>query len=766
MWPPVTRFAIAFTAGLWTAVLFSFPPVVTLFVAIAIVGLGYRLGWRHRIVGAVLVGAALGAAAARRDQLSCAQQWRPGRHAAVVRVHDAPGARGSATGTVLHAPEGCAGDIRLRLDSAAVPSGATVVLVGEVRANGWLRVRHFRRLPWAARWRFRIRDTVGRRIHDLYGRRAPLVEAMVLGRRADLDPDVREQFIGGGLAHLLAISGLHVGIITAWLRWLVGMIAGPRAGWQVSALAAWLYVALLGFPAPATRAATFIALATLGRMRERRPPSSAVIAVSVLVVLSFDPNAVRSVGAWLSVAAVAGSSLAPRIARLDRRGSKLARLAVVSLGATLATAPITAYSFGSVAPIGVVANLVAVPLAGVAVPAVFASLFAGAFMAVGAGLALTLLERVARLAAHVPWGHLEGDPGWAFAVPWIGLLGVVLWATWRRPSFGTTRRRLALALALSSWGLVAWPAAAGDRDNGRLAIHVLAVGQGDAMALRTPRGRWILIDGGPRFGQSDAGRSTVLPFLRRRGVRRLDAVFVSHGDADHLGGLPTVIEHTEPALVIEPGQALGTALYMEFLGVVDAAAGEWRVARAGDTVVIDSVTIAVLHPSAEWMSRQISANENSLILHVRYGNFDALFTGDAGWPAESALATSLPRVDLLKVGHHGSAGSTSNVLLDAVRPKVAVISVGSNRFGHPTRSVLRRLQENRVALYRTDQGGTVTIRTDGSYFEVVQGQSISLTERVRCVFAMWSRSSGSSSSSSVCTPKRRESFQTFSTTSP
>ena len=764
MWPPVTRFAIAFTAGLWTAVFFSFPPFATLVVAIAMVGLGCRLGWRHRIIGAALAGAALGAVAAQRDQLSCAQQWGPGRHAAIVRIHDAPGARGSATGTVLHTPEGCVGDIRLRLDSAAVPSGATLVLVGEVRANGWMRVRHFRRLRRAAPWRFRIRDIVGRRIHNLYGPRAPLVEAMVLGRRADLDLDVREQFIGGGLAHLLAISGLHVGIIAAWIRLLVSMVAGPRAGWQVSALVAWLYVALLGFPAPATRAATFIALTTLGRMRERRPPSSAVIAVSVLVILSFDPNAVRSVGAWLSVAAVVGSSLAPRIARLDRRASKGARLVVVSLGATLATAPITAYSFGSVAPIGVVANLVAVPLAGVAVPAVFASLFAGAFMAVGAGLALTMLERVARLAAQVPWGHLESEPGWPFAVPWLGLLGVVLWATWRGSSADTTRRRLAMAVALSSWGLVAWPTGAGD--DGRLAIHVLAVGQGDAIALRTPRGRWILIDGGPRFGQRDAGRSTVLPFLRRRGVRRLDAVFVSHGDADHLGGLPTVIEHTKPALVVEPGQPLGTALYMEFLGVVDAAAGEWRVARAGDTVVIDSVTIAVLHPSAEWMSRQVSANENSLILHIRYGNFDALFTGDAGWPAESALATSLPRVDLLKVGHHGSAGSTSNVLLDAVRPKAAVISVGSNRFGHPTSSVLRRLQTNRVVLYRTDQGGTVTIRTNGSYFEVVQGESISITERIGCLFPMWSRSNGSSSSRNVCTPKRRESFRIFSTTSP
>ena len=253
--------------------------------------------------------------------------------------------------------------------------------------------------------------------------------------------------------------------------------------------------------------------------------------------------------------------------------------------------------------------------------------------------------------------------------------------------------------------------------------------------------------------------------VRRRAVRRLDAVFLSHGDADHLGGLPTVIAQTRPALVVEPGQPLGTALYREYLGVVDEAAGSWQVARAGDTVVIDSVRIAVLHPSATWMAGQISANENSLILHVRYGEFDALFTGDAGWPAESALAASLPPVELLKVGHHGSAGSTSSVLLDAIRPQAAVISVGRNRFGHPTRPVLRRLRERGIAVYRTDLDGTVTIRTDGRYFEFEHGTSLNVLERIRCRFPTWLPSSGSSSNKSACTRKQRVSSLPFSTTS-
>ena len=256
------------------------------------------------------------------------------------------------------------------------------------------------------------------------------------------------------------------------------------------------------------------------------------------------------------------------------------------------------------------------------------------------------------------------------------------------------------------------------------------------------------------------------PFFRRRGVQRLDVAFVSHGDADHLGGLVTVIEHTRPALVLEPAQPLGTALYREYLGVVDAFAEDWRAARAGDTLEIDSVVVAVLHPSAQWVGRVSSPNENSLILHLRFKEFDAIFAGDAGFPAESEIHPRLGPVELLKVGHHGSAGSTSAPFLDAIRPSVAVISVGrNNRFGHPAPAVIRRLADRDVAVFRTDEGGTVTIRTDGSYFEIDQGRSPQFVERVRCAFLTWLPSSGSSRSRNVCTRRQPENSHTFSTTS-
>ena len=767
MGPPVVRFAVVYVAGLWIAFLVAPSPGTS--IAIALVALlvgGRRWGWRHRLLCAFLAGWTLGSVAQSRRSASCAERWSPGKYAAYVRVHDAPGSRRSATATVLHSADGCGGRIRLRFDTgSSLTSGATIVVVGTVHTKGWMRVRHIRQLPGLhVPLRFRVRDRLTRRIHQLYGARAPLVDALVLGRRENLDPDLRTLFTSAGLAHLLAISGLHVGIVAAWVRLVLAMVVGRRASWPISALATWAYVALLGFPPPATRAAAFVAIYAAGRMRQRRPPSSAVLAVASLVVLTFEPGAVRSVGAWLSVAAVWGTASA--LTLIGRRRSGPIKLLAVSAGATLATAPITALAFGSVAPVGIVSNLLAVPLAGIAVPAVFASLIAGPIMAGSAGLVLAAVERVAAAAAAVPLGHLNGEPGWPFAMPWVMVLAVAVWATWRKPKWRIARIRVMTALAVGSWGLVAMPIRAGRSDDGMLAIYVLAVGQGDAIAIRTPRGRWILIDAGPRFGDRDAGRDVVVPFLRAHGVQRLDVAVVSHGDADHLGGFPTVIERTRPAVVLEPGQPLGTALYSEYLGAVDTFVEDWRAARAGDTLLIDSVSFAILHPSARWMAGQVSPNENSLILHLRFKDFDALFTGDAGWPVESLLLSTLGPMELLKIGHHGSAGSTSAALLDAVRPRVAVISVGRNRFGHPTPAVLRRLGDRGATVYRTDQGGTVTIRTDGSYFEVIQGRSPSLMERVRCVFLRWLPLSASSWGKNACTQRRPENSRTFSMTSP
>jgi competence protein ComEC len=275
----------------------------------------------------------------------------------------------------------------------------------------------------------------------------------------------------------------------------------------------------------------------------------------------------------------------------------------------------------------------------------------------------------------------------------------------------------------------------------------------------------MVLDGGPRGPAGDMGRRVVAPFLRRQRVGELAVLVVSHGDADHLGGVPAVLQEFDARLVLDPGQALGTSLYLEYLGLVDRHGTPWRAARAGDTLVLDSAVVAVLHPSQRWITQRIEPNENSVVVHLRYGCFDALFTGDIGAPAESLLAPHLPDIDLLKVGHHGSAGGTTARWLDSARPEAAVISVGRNRYGHPAPVVLERLGARQIPVWRTDRGGTVTIRSDGRYFSIDQGQPSSGWGILRCRIRNWLRSSASFSSRSDCTPRPRVSLPSCSTTS-
>ena len=265
------------------------------------------------------------------------------------------------------------------------------------------------------------------------------------------------------------------------------------------------------------------------------------------------------------------------------------------------------------------------------------------------------------------------------------------------------------------------PAAADDAHG--LALHFLDVGQGDAAVLRTPGGRWILVDAGPADGRSDAGRRVVAPFLQRHGARSLALVVVSHAHADHLGGLPSVLARIPARLVMEPGALVADSRYTGFLGRVAQQHLAWHAGRAGERFEIDGVRFTVLHPIVGWRHWGEDVNEDSLVLLVEYGDFQALFAGDAGFPAESAMGRALRRVDVLKVGHHGSRGSTGDAWLDALAPTAAVISLGRNDYGHPAPATLQRLRIHGVAVHRTDREGTVTVLTDGRRMTIRSGSA-------------------------------------------
>ena len=729
MRPPILWISVAFGAGLWTG-LDAFQ-VRGAWYVVAPVLVGAAALHRRAPLGAALgimaaAGVLWGGAAVRERDDTCAGRWSRERgagssKAAIVQLGDpAPASGGLVEADVV--PGACGGALGLRWpEGYRAAGGTTWVVAGRWTGfgeRGVLVVRRAHQLDPTPRGRGALRGRLAERAAALFGARAPLVDALVFAPNATLDADIRERYARAGLAHILSISGLHVGFLAAWLALVLRRLGlGPppaRAG--AAALLLFGYLWLLAFPAPATRAVVMLVTSEVARLRQRVVAPRGVIALSGVVLLLADPWALHSVGAWLSVTAIGAVIWADRA---TTRAPRALRLVAPALAATLVTAPITALAFGTVAPIGVVANLVAIPLAAVAVPGLVLALvlswaFAGLaqLLAAGAGLALALLDLIATGAAQVPGGHVVMTAGWQAAALWTGvaLAAWWLWNSPRRPWLIAARAAFAFTILLWTSVLDVVPL-----DACRcLTVHFLDVGQGDAAVLRTPNGRWIVIDGGPRTPESDAGRRVVVPFLRRQGAGRLAVVVATHGDADHLGGLPAVVDALDPELVLEPGEPLGRPLYLEFLAAVEASDARWHAARAGDRVEVDGVTLEVLSPDSLWLALPLDVNEHGVVLRVTFGAVRLLFQADAGLPVEGRLAGTVGPVELLKVGHHGSRSATSDAWLAELRPHEAVISVGRrNHYGHPAPEVLGRLARHGITILRTDERGTITFATDG-----------------------------------------------------
>ena len=726
---------MAYGAGLATGLArFGAPSV-----ALAVVLLGL-VSWHARpaaplLAGIASIGILCGVTARAVNAGGCPAQLVDGRVTLEATLREPISAGGMASISLRGLR--CRGDVTARFPSTMTAEAGTRVrlegtwrrdLPGPGRARGLLRVSGMRVLGASASLGASVRNALAVVSTRLYGPRAPLVDALVVGRRSAMDAELKSAFANSGLVHLLSISGFHIGVLSLWSGFLLRRAGLRRLPALVMAAAiSTAYVMFLGWPAPAVRAVALAWSLAWLRWRQRAVVPDALLGTTALVVLLLDPWAVVDLGAWLSVLSLWGAVRFARWARQAGGSHWLLQAGASSIGATVGTAPLTAVALGAVAPVGVFLNFVAIPLAALAVPGVLASLVLGMTLpalgfalAAGSGLALHGLELIATAGAAIPFGHFAGHGSLQMALPWMALLAVLVWATPRQGPGRLALRRLTFAGAVLSWASLA-PLASRHRPGGSefLALHFLDVGQGDAALIRTPRGHLVLIDAGPRDDRYDAGRSRVLPAIQREGGERLDAMLLSHAHADHVGGAPAVLAGVPVSLVVEPAFPSPDSSYRALLGAVAGSGARWKKGRGGERFELDSVRFTFLLPDTTWGGWGLDVNEGSLVVLLEYRGFRALFAGDAGWAAESLLAGRIGRVDVLKVGHHGSRTATGGCFLAELDPAVAVISVGrGNRYGHPSRLTLARLGLEHASVWRTDLEGGIDVMTDGAVITV------------------------------------------------
>ena len=539
---------------------------------------------------------------------------------------------------------------------------------------------------------------------------ASLAAGMLLGRQRTMPAGLEEDLRRTGTTHLLVVSGQNVALLLGTAVALLTVVMSRRRAALLALALLPGYVVLVGAEPPVVRAAIMAVGIALAAVTGRRTPGWIYLAYALAIMLALQPLLVRDVAFQLSATATAGVMLiAPPLRdwaagrlRLASEGatSAVVEAGAIALGAALAVLPVQAASFGTVSLVQVPANVIVAPLyEATLLVAVAAALLgwlepASAFLYLAGVYAPAAFVAAVGVLAELPAAVVEVRAPLAVGATWYAGLAAAAWALGRRepaqiqPGGARSGFAGAVALRLAVAGL--WVAVLTPSDD-LASVTVLDVGQGQAVLVRDG-GAAVLIDAGPPDG------AVLRALARVTDARSLDAVVLSHDDADHVGGLRELERRLRVGVVLGDGIAGTSPLDI------------------GDRIrLTDRTSIEVLSPPVATAGRaHRSDNNRSLVLLVRIGEVRVLVPADIEAPAEEWLVGSglNLRADALVLPHHGSKSSSSPAFIEAVRPGVAIASAGAgNRHGHPHPDVLARYED--ALLFRTDEHGDVTLRSDG-----------------------------------------------------
>ena len=602
-------------------------------------------------------------------------------------------------------------------------------------------------------WRNKVRAFIdGWLPPDLAG----FYRSLLLGERYALSADLREQLYEAGIGHLLAISGLHLGLVAGFAFLICHFVlvrlppvAGRWGARPVAVLAAFPvalgYGLLTGMALPALRATLMLTVFTLAFVVERERDLVNSLLLAAFLILSIYPEALFSASFQLSFIGVAAlictlSALpVPRLLvpqndkweKLRSLGRRVYQFVCGSLIISLYTAPVALYHFHRFATLGLLANLIAVPLVGflvlpaglLAVLSLPLSVSLAGFLLTLGSLALSPIIALSGKVASITWANFwPGSPGaWQVALAYLILLLPLAKARrWCRFSL----MALCSLILIVSWVIPNHFHSA----RSLLRVTFLDVSQGNSAVVEFPGQSIMLIDGGGFQGNSfDVGRYVLAPYLWHRRITRLDTMVLSHPHPDHYQGLRFVAAH----FPIEQFWYSTLSWWDPDLRSLVKTLAEKKAALLGPRQLvtdryINGVEVQVLHPAADFTDSSTTPtdkelNNLSLVIRLKYKDVSFLFPGDMEKETEDQLA-SLPHlepVDVLLVPHHGSRTSSSLPLLKRLKPKIAIFSVGfENHFHLPAHQIRRRYDALSIRTYRTDLDGAITVTTDGRQIEV------------------------------------------------
>ena len=534
---------------------------------------------------------------------------------------------------------------------------------------------------------------------------AAAIFAMLFGGYAGLNPELVEDFQTTGIVHILSVSGSHMSMLAMATAWLCLLLKFPRGlTFAVGLFIIGTYAILSGILPQVLRSATMGILIFFAKTLDSEAEGARLLTLTALAMLINQPLLLFDVSFQLSFTATAGLMYLSEDLRnaMERLPKFFAEPASMTIAAQVASLPVIVWYFNQISLSSVLANVFVMPLLEVVIvggllggiiaaviPIAGRIFFAGEALIFGAGAELN------RVFANLPFSAVQ--------VPTLGLWAGFFYyiaLIFRRP---TILLMIIILLAINLFK-------AGDVE-----VSFVDVGQGDCAVVITPHGKCLIFDtGGVREHMFDVGGRVVVPYLKHENIRAVDKIFLTHVHEDHAGGAGAVIKKLPVSEIITAGESKSE--YAAVFGIAEEYLPPLRAGHAREIFSVDGVQVEIL-----FAPNVGTGNEISNVYRVRYGDVTFLITGDLVKEIEAEILRAGVDVSatVLKVGHHGSATSSSEEFLRAVKPKCSVICVGyGNNFGHPRAEVLERLKNLPTKIYRTDRDGLIKFKTDGKTLRV------------------------------------------------
>lgn len=547
---------------------------------------------------------------------------------------------------------------------------------------------------------------------------AGFLEAILLGEKADLDSDLKKEYQEAGIAHVIAISGLHIGFFGA------GLFALARKGKRsylfsavFSGTVIVLYGMMAGFSASLSRALLMLLLSFLARVIGRAYDMLSALSCAALLLLYQSPFQLCDAGFLLSFGAVFGIAVAALVGReLLGKGKGLLSSFVTTAAIQLATNPILCFFYFQLPLYSVLLNLIVIPsmslLLPLSVAAVGVSLLsfqAGQVLMLFVRGILMLQQTLSYWSNRLPFSHfVTGKPSLLQIVIYYAGLAA-LWYLLKKRRFIKAAASFLLLLFLAILPAL----------QPYLTITMLDVGQGDGLVLK--KGAHVLLVDGGSSSEKQLYEYTYAPYLKSQGITAVDAVFLSHSDEDHISAVKELLENMPVGTIYLPQVDDFAEAFAALKTEAIRRGCRIRYVKRGDAMEWKGARLEVLHPDFSHTYEDV--NEASEVLSLSYAGFSMLFTGDIGGQAEDELVAYMQKMGkgtytILKCGHHGSKTSTSEALLAQVAPDIALISCGKrNRYGHPHKETIKRLQAANVPYFTTVEQGAISIKVNpkGAY---------------------------------------------------